>query len=257
LSGAWSFAFDDEDRGLAERWFERSDIFDHEIAVPYPPESRMSGIHDPDFHPVVWYRREFALNQDLVADYLKLHFGAVDYKASVWVNGRLAVEHEGGHTPFSASIESLLTDSGPQIIVVRAEDRPGDLEQPRGKQYWRERPGYIWYHRTTGIWQPVWLEPVPRVSVTQLRWTADLDRSGVELNLRFSRPVPELWRVRVRIIDGASTGTLTDDLCNIQGDYLRRSFLFNINTAVDRRRQLLWAPENPNLPDAKIQLLDE
>jgi beta-galactosidase/beta-glucuronidase len=257
LDGPWGFAFDDDDRGLSERWFERADVFDREIVVPYPPESKLSGIHAPGFHPVVWYRREFSLDQALQAECLQLHFGAVDYKASVWVNGHLAAQHEGGHTPFSADIAPLLTADGPQVIVVRAEDSPDDLQQPRGKQYWREQPGYIWYHRTTGIWQPVWLEPVPRVAVTQIRWTADDDRAGVQLNLRLNRKVPDDWRVRVRMIGDHPARTLIDDICSIEGDDLRRNFQFNVNTALGRRRQLGWTPEHPNLIDAEIELLDE
>ena len=179
LCGEWGFAFDDEDRGLAERWFEDASRFGRKIRVPYPPEAQLSGVGDTGFHPVVWYRREFDADVELRGAGLRLHFGAVDYKASVWVNGRLAVEHQGGHTPFHADIAPLLNDDGPQVIVVRAEDRADDLQQPRGKQYWRERPAYIWYHRTTGIWQPVWLEPVPRTAIAELRWTPDVDRAGV------------------------------------------------------------------------------
>jgi beta-galactosidase/beta-glucuronidase len=188
LSGPWRFAFDDEDCGVAERWFERDEPFDREIQVPYPPESRLSGVNQPGFHPVVWYRREIEVDAALRAERLMLHFGAVDYSASVWVNGRLACRHEGGHTPFSADISPLLVEGARQVVVVRAEDDPRDLEQPRGKQYWEEKPGYIWYHRTTGIWQPVWLEPLPKVSIEELRWTPDVERLGAALRLRLDRP---------------------------------------------------------------------
>ena len=257
LCGEWGFAFDQEDRGLSDRWFDRADVFDQQIVVPYPPESRLSGVEDTGFHPVVWYRREFTLDEALREDDLRLHFGAVDYRASVWVNGRLAAEHAGGHTPFSADIAPLLNDRGPQVIVVRAEDRPDDLQQPRGKQYWRERPGYIWYHRTTGIWQPVWLEPTPRVAITELRWTPDVDSGGVQLILRLNRVAPTGWRVRVRLIGDRPAKTLIDDSCMIEGDELRRDLHININTAAMRRRHLLWAPEHPNLIDAQIELVDE
>lgn len=257
LCGEWGFAFDQEDRGLSDCWFDRADVFDQQIVVPYPPESRLSGVEDTGFHPVVWYRREFTLDEALREDDLRLHFGAVDYRASVWVNGRLAAEHAGGHTPFSADIAPLLNDRGPQVIVVRAEDRPDDLQQPRGKQYWRERPGYIWYHRTTGIWQPVWLEPTPRVAITELRWTPDVDSGGVQLILRLNRVAPTGWRVRVRLIGDRPAKTLIDDSCMIEGDELRRDLHININTAAMRRRHLLWAPEHPNLIDAQIELVDE
>lgn len=257
LCGSWGFAFDPEDSGLADRWFERADVFDQQIVVPYPPESKLSGVEDTGFHPIVWYRREISADEAFTAEGLQLHFGAVDYKASVWVNGRLVVQHAGGHTPFSADIAPLLTDSGPQVIVVRAEDRPDDLQQPRGKQYWRERPGYIWYHRTTGIWQPVWLEPVPRVAISELRWTPDADIGGVQLLVRLNRLAPDGWRLRVRLIGDRPARALIDDSCMLDGDELRRDLHFNTNLAAARRRHLLWSPEQPNLIDAIVELVDD
>ena len=90
-----------------------------------------------------------------------LRFGAVDYSARVWVNGRLAMTHEGGHTPFWADITDLLDKkSAKQTVTVYVEDDPHDLTKPRGKQDWQLEPHSIWYPRTTGIWQTVWLERV-------------------------------------------------------------------------------------------------
>lgn len=146
LCGRWGFAHDDADRGLAERWFDGApDRFDREIVVPFPPEARASGIGDPAPHPIVWYRRTVEVTAAQRARRLLLHFGAVDHRAQVWVNGRLAAAHEGGHTPFSADITDLLRSDPTQVIVVRAEDRADDLGQPRGKQYWEEKPDWIWY----------------------------------------------------------------------------------------------------------------
>src|SRR5918998_104412 len=155
-----------------DRWFERADPFDRTVIVPFPPESSASGIGDPGYHPVVWYRRTVQVTPADRRGQLMLHFGAVDYRADVWVNGRLVARHDGGHTPFSADITPVLRPDGEEnVVVVRAEDQPTDLGQPRGKQYWEERPRRIWYHRTTGIWQPVWLEPVPATHLAELRWT--------------------------------------------------------------------------------------
>lgn len=258
LCGAWGFAFDDEDRGLAERWFERDAPFDREIIVPYPPESRLSTIHAPEFHPVVWYRREIEVDAGLRGERLILHFGAVDYKATVWINGRLACEHEGGHTPFSADIAPLLVEGDRQVVVVRAEDDPRDLQQPRGKQYWEEKPGYIWYHRTTGIWQPVWLEPLTRISIEELRWTPDVDRLGVALTLRLNRLPPDGWRVRVRLIGDRPPHTLVEDEYRLTGRELRRDLLLDISgAAVRRRRVLLWSPDHPSLIEAQIEVVDQ
>ena len=258
LCGTWGFAFDDEDRGLAERWFDQAEPFDREIVVPFPPESKLSGVHDTGFHRVVWYRREIRVEEADRRERLLLHFGAVDYRASVWINGRLAVEHTGGQTPFSADISPLLVAGETQVVIVRAEDEPRDLQQPRGKQYWEEQPGYIWYHRTTGIWQPVWLEPVPDVAMTELRWTPDVDRFGVGLTLRLDRTPPKNWRVRVRLSGDRPTRILLDDTCLLPSKELRRDLLLDINdAAIRRRRTLLWAPEHPNLIEAVIELLDE
>jgi len=258
LCGLWGFAFDDEDCGLAARWFEQAEPFDREIVVPFPPESKLSGIHETGFHPVVWYRRELQVDEADGQDRLILHFGAVDYKASVWLNGRLAVEHAGGNTPFSADITPLLNPGDLQVIVVRAEDEPRDLQQPRGKQYWEEKPGYIWYHRTTGIWQPVWLEPVPQIAIAEIRWTPDVDRFGVALTLRLDRVAPAGWRMRVRLMGDRPIRTLVDDTCLLAGRELRRDLLLDINNAaIRRRRTLLWAPDHPNLIEAVIEILDE
>lgn len=257
LCGRWRFAFDDADEGLAERWFEQEEPFNREILVPFAPESKSSGVHETGFHPVVWYRREVQLDETDRRDRLLIHFGAVDYKATVWVNGRMAVEHAGGQTPFSADITPLLTSGETQVIVVRAEDEPRDLQQPRGKQYWEETPGYIWYHRTTGIWQPVWLEPIPRVAIAELRWTPDVDRFGVGLTLRLDRKPVTGCRIRVRLIGDRPTRILVDDSYLLSGRELRRDILLDINdAAIRRRRTLLWAPEHPNLIEATIELID-
>lgn len=257
LCGTWDFAFDDQDQGLTDRWFEQTQPFDRKIQVPYPPESKLSGVHDTGFHPVVWYRREIGIEPALRQQRLLLHFGAVDYKATVWVNGRMAIEHAGGQTPFSADITSLLVPGDAQVVVVRAEDEPKDLQQPRGKQYWEEQPGYIWYHRTTGIWQPVWLEPIPPVAIAELRWTPDVDRFGVGFALRTDHIPPNGYRVRVQLRGDQPERVLTDDICLLTGRELRRDLLLDINdAAVRRRRTILWAPEHPNLINALIELLD-
>ncbi len=256
LTGAWGFVFDDADLGLTERWQERPEVFDRTIQVPFPPESRASGVHDPAFHPVVWYRRAFPLEPGERPAQLRLWFGAVDYRAKVWVNGRLAVEHEGGHTPFSADIAPLLVDGPEQVIVVRAEDDPHDLSQPRGKQYWRREPGRIWYHRTTGIWQPVWLEPLPRTAIETLRWTPDLDVLGVDLHLRLDRRPEAPLTARIRLA-GAGGLTLAEDTCRIEGRDLRRAFRFDPELMMRRLYLLTWAPHHPSLIEATVELLDE
>ncbi len=176
LGGAWGFAYDDTGCGLDQGWQECTDVYTRTIQVPFPPESSASGIGDNNFHAVVWYRRTFRVPHEDAGKRLLLHCGAVDYNGHVWVNGQLVAAHEGGQTPFTADITAALRLGEDQVVIIRAEDAPTDLAQPRGKQDWQEPPHEIWYHRTTGIWQPVWLESVDSVHITQVRWTPDLDR---------------------------------------------------------------------------------
>ncbi|MDQ4045715.1 MAG: glycoside hydrolase family 2, partial [Chloroflexota bacterium] len=254
LSGRWRFAYDDANIGIDEGWQARTDVFDREIVVPFPPESRASGIGDPSFHPWVWYRRTFTVPLEEVAGRLLLHFGAVDYRALVWVNGHLVATHEGGHTSFSADITPALV-KGEQVIVVRAEDQPRDLSQPRGKQDWEPMPHRIWYHRTTGIWQPVWLEPVPPLAISSVRWTPDLDRGTLVLQVRLSHPPPRALRLRVRLsIHGVE---LADDTSTLALQDIRREFTLDSADMTMSRERVLWSPQYPNLVDAELELLDD
>ena len=256
LSGPWGFAYDDRWVGLDEGWHDRADVFDRTIEVPFPPESPASGIGDTGFHPVVWYRRTFRTEEAGLqpGERLLLHFGAVDYRASVWVNGTLVVTHEGGHTPFTADVTAALRPDGEQVVVVRAEDLPQDLTQPRGKQDWQERPHEIWYERTTGIWQPVWLEEVPATRIDALRWSADLDQVSLRLGARLCRTDDRPLRLRVRLtLHGR---LLADDVYRIDGDALRRDIGLAQAMATLGRHEAMWAPEHPNLVDAELELLD-
>jgi beta-galactosidase/beta-glucuronidase len=180
LNGEWAFAFDDEDAGLAHGWhnvsvdhlYSDASPFDRRITVPFCYQSRLSGIGDPSFHDVVWYARTF--DPPPGSERLLLHFGAVDYRATVWVDGTQVAFHEGGHTPFSADATPALAEEE-NVLVVRAGDPSRDATIPRGKQYWKERSEGIFYTRTTGIWQTVWLEPVGRRRFDSLRLTPDVD----------------------------------------------------------------------------------
>jgi beta-galactosidase/beta-glucuronidase len=254
LCGPWQFAHDDGDVGVREGWATRREPFTRTIQVPFPPESRASGVHEPGFHPVVWYRRSFTVTAEQRAGGLLLHFGAVDYRAQVWVNGQLVAQHEGGHTPFSAEIGGALRAEGEQEVVVRAEDRPDDLAQPRGKQDWELHPHRIWYHRTTGIWQPVWLEPVPHLHIAELRWTPDLDRGLLGLQVRLSAPPPRPVTLRIQLsLRGAP---LADDTVTLERSELRREIALDSGAMTMSRERLLWSPRFPNLVDAVLTLHD-
>src|SRR5258706_12138133 len=189
LTGSWGFAVDDGDVGLREQWFAPGQLadeaFSKTIVVPYPPESAASGIGDTGFHPIVWYRTVLGLRSATAAGSRRiLHFGAVDYRAQVWLAGRYLGEHRGGSTPFCFDVTDVLdTSSAAPVLVVRVEDDPLDVAQPRGKQDWRLRPHGISYHRTTGIWQTVWLESVPALHLRNLDLRPDIQAGTRELFL--------------------------------------------------------------------------
>lgn len=210
LTGPWGFATDPEDQGVARGWQQDAAPFARTITVPFPPESELSGIHEPDCPDVVWYRREVALDRvPGPGERLLLHFGAVDYRAQVWVNGVRTGDHEGGHTPFTLDITEALAPAREQVIVVRAEDDRDDPAQPRGKQDWQTEPHGIWYHRTTGIWQPVWAEVVPDVHLRAVHWTPDVQGAAVTFEIELSRVPASPVEVRVTL-------TLDDEALAVQ-----------------------------------------
>jgi beta-galactosidase/beta-glucuronidase len=251
LNGQWQFAYDDADRGLAERWQDDAARFDRTITVPFPPESEMSGIGDTAFHPVLWYRRTFAASA-APGTRLLLHFGAVDYRASVWVNGDLVATHEGGHTPFSADITASLSAGGEQVVVVRAEDQPLDVTQPRGKQDWLPKPHAIWYDRTSGIWQTVWLEPVPDTYIADFQLTPDLVTGAVRVEAILNRA----YRGHLDIALSIGGTPLAEQRVRVDGNTV--DTLVTIPAAQNgvHRGWLYWTPDNPNLIDVTARLLD-
>jgi beta-galactosidase/beta-glucuronidase len=240
---------------LDQGWQNQPEVFDQTITVPFPPESRASGIGDAGFHPVVWYRRIFVVSDSDRDKRLILHFGAVDYRARVWVNGQLVAEHEGGMSPFSADITTaLVSGDAEQVIVVRAEDLPGDLSQPRGKQDWLAEPHGIFYHRTTGIWQPVWLEAVSPVHIVDVRWTPDVANLQLGVQVRLNQEPDRPLALRIHLsVNGSS---LADDRYAVHGDAVARVLDLKTSDASTPRDDLIWSPSQPTLIDATIELLD-
>src|SRR5438093_2145724 len=166
LNGEWEFGAGAEP------------VFDRTILVPFCPECELSGVGER-VGDVMWYRRTFEAPD---GPHLMLHFGAVDYRATVWVNDVEVARHEGGHSPFSAEITAAAR-TGENVLVVRAEDPLSDKTIPRGKQHWTETPEGIFYTATTGVWQSVWLEPLPALHVTRLSLVPDLRAGAVDFEV--------------------------------------------------------------------------
>ena len=254
LNGPWRFAFDD---ALAFRSPRDVKDWPLTIEVPFAPESSRSGVADAGFHPACWYSRDFQVDSEQAGQSddgrrLLLHFGAVDYCASVWVNDMPVARHEGGHTPFSVDITDSLLSGRQQRITVRAEDDPHDMQKPRGKQDWRLEPHSIWYPRTTGIWQTVWLEYVPAVYISWLQWTPNLERWEVALDAEIAGDYTDHLQLAVTLTAGSHL--LADDVYNLAGREIHRRIGLSDPGIDDFRNELLWSPERPTLIDADVRL---
>jgi beta-galactosidase/beta-glucuronidase len=248
LNGRWEFAIDGD--GVVED--PEAVDWQHVIEVPYAPETRASGVHDTSLFKACWYRRTISRPRLDPDQRLLLHFGAVDYRASVWVNGQRAVVHEGGYTPFSCDITPQATQRDTVEIVVRAEDDPGDLAKPRGKQDWLRDPHLIWYPRASGIWQTVWMEVVGARWISHLQWTPNLHRWEIGCAARVSGPSEDSLRLCVRLRAGSQV--LADDQYLVVGGEVHRRIALSDPGIDDYRNTLLWNPASPTLIDADLQL---
>ncbi|MHB8900654.1 MAG: glycoside hydrolase family 2 protein [Thermoguttaceae bacterium] len=229
LNGLWDYALTARDAGSPTAW-------DGKILVPYCIESPLSGLGKrvaPD--QLLWYRRSFEATLPADGGRLLLHFGAVDWKATVRVNGKLAGEHQGGYDPFSIDITPFLQE-GANELSVAVWDPTDSSYQPRGKQVLK--PQGIWYTPVTGIWQTAWLESVPATSVRSLQIVPDVDRSALQVTVFGSNEAD------VRIV-ASDAGTAVGEGAGRTG---RR-------VTVPIREPKLWSPASPHLYDLKIELL--
>jgi hypothetical protein len=251
LNGDWDFAIDVE-----AEWSRNQVVWDHKIRVPFSPETPASGIGDTGLYKCVWYRLCFRYPALAHGERLILHFGAVDYSAMAWVDGTRAVEHEGGYTPFYADItDTLHTGADEHELVVRAHDDPGDLGKPRGKQDWQLDPHAIWYPRTTGIWQTVWLERVPATRLQSIQWTPNLERWEIGLDAAVVGANGRKLRLGVKLwVDDL---ILAEDHYTVVAGEVRRRIALSDPGIDDFRNELLWSPFSPKLINADLELLDE
>lgn len=254
LTGTWDFALGAADAQPDEVAFDRT------ITVPFPPESAASGLEESGMLHSVWYRRGITAAELAAAGAaageaggrVLLHFGAVDWEATVWVNGVIVATHRGGQSPFTADITAVLRADGTDEIVVHAVDDPEDVSILRGKQDWRDQPHAIWYHRTTGIWQPVWLEAVPRTAVAALAWASDIPAAGVSVDVELSGPVDEDAWLHVELHHDGEV--LAQARTKVLSRFETVRLTLPRQTNGQQHEELLWSPEHPRLIDAVVRL---
>ncbi len=244
LNGRWQFEFDPGDSGLERGLVNRP--LAGEITVPFAPESTLSGIGDTDFHEAVWYRRAVTVPGDWAGDRILLHFGAVDHDATVWVDGREVGRHRGGFTSFTVDLGDDVRAGDEAVIVVRARDSK-DGPQARGKQSTEYANHDADYTRTTGIWQTVWLEPVPRVSLGRPRITPDLGSRS------FTVETPLSTGLR----GGAVRVTIADDDGDIDAQEARAdlSLTPRVTLRLPEGRTRPWSIDDPHLYRLRLDLI--
>ncbi|MCL1822519.1 MAG: beta-galactosidase [Prolixibacteraceae bacterium] len=233
LHGLWDYSIIQRGKSMPEEW-------NGKILVPYPVESALSGVakrvgQDNE----LWYSTTFAVPAAWKNKKVILHFGAVDWKADVWLNDVKIGSHQGGYTPFSFDVTPFLSKSKDQKIVVKVWDPTDRGFQPRGKQV--ERPQSIWYTPVTGIWQTVWIEPVEEAYITHLKTIPNIDGGNITVNAStFGAAFGDI--VEVKVLENGN-------IVSVGKAAAFQEILVNVPNAK------LWSPETPNLYDMEVTLI--
>ena len=228
LNGLWDYAITSADAEPAQ--------MDGQILVPFAVESALSGVgRFVAENEALWYEREFTVPRDWAGDRVLLNFGAVDWKAEVYVDGQLAGEHTGGYTPFSFDITDLLAKGRKHTLKVKVTDSTDKWFQPRGKQV--SHPEGIWYTSVTGIWQTVWMEAVSAAHVNSYYAESDIDAGTISVAVDAESEEGDIIKVQL-LADGVA-------VAEGQGE--------EVTLAVPDMK--LWSPSDPYLYDLEIKVL--
>ncbi|MNW99604.1 Beta-galactosidase [compost metagenome] len=234
LNGLWDYA-------IAEK-SQRPAINQGKILVPFAVEASLSGVGKTvGKDSLLWYKTSFTLPSNMKGKDILLHFGAVDWRATVSINGKEVGKHEGGFDPFSFNITSFLNKSGNQTLTVEVWDPTDEGPQPRGKQV--KRPEGIWYTPVTGIWQTVWVEAVNKSHIDHIKITPDIDQKAVEVS-SFVENANAGDQVKISAWDGGNK--VAEQTTEAKG---------TVSLKIENPK--LWSPDSPFLYDLKIELLSK
>lgn len=232
LNGLWKYAIQPVGK-------QKPTGFEGDILVPFAIESSLSGVQKRvGSDNELWYQRDFSVPSKWKNNKILLHFGAVDWKADVWVNDVKVGQHTGGYTPFSFDITPALVN-GKNTVMVKVWDSTDQGYQPRGKQV--NKPEGIWYTPVTGIWQTVWLEPVPETYIENLKITPDIDKNVLKVEA-FTSVVAPAQKVEVKIKEGDKVVASSQSINNEPVEIIMPE---NVK---------LWSPDSPYLYDVEVLL---
>lgn len=252
LNGVWQFAYDDKDEGVAQEWMAPGKKLPMKITVPFAYQTEASGIGPTDeIHPVIWYRRNFVVPQEMRGKRVLLRFGAVDFECVVYVNGKRVGGHRGGYTPFAIDITKALVE-GENDLCVRVRDDP-DCTQPRGKQYWNRGLMGCWYTPVSGIWQTVYLEATGEYGIKYIHVTPDIDNHMFTAEIALDRLPAEALDLELTVsfdnqLKRKVSVNCADRITRVPVDLIVKADLDPV---------YIWQPGNPHLYDLKVRLLKD
>ncbi len=244
LNGQWDFEIADSDKG--EKNYTASDaVYNDKIEVPFCPESKLSGIEHKDFMYDVWYRRTVDITAEELKGRVIVHFGAVDYEATLFVNGNKAGSHKGGYISFSFDITSFLKE-GENVIILHASDDTTNLTYPSGKQSDRKESYGCSYTRTTGIWQTVWLEFTGTTYISGRKITAFPDTKTINFRGIVENPGDAV--VKAEICYG------NEKVAQGQGEVKKGGFNFDVTIEGEIK---LWNVLAPEIYDITLSVIQD
>lgn len=242
LNGEWSYTFDFSRTGM-ERDFVHSTGFDSSIIVPFVPQSELSGVNYKDFIPEMWYQRTISIPSSWKGKRIMLHFGAVDYIASIYIDGENAGRHWGGSSSFALDITRFVKPGETHNLVVRVEDDERSGVYAKGKQCGRYASFGCEYTRTTGIWQTVWMEPVAMTGLKEVYIVPDLDQSRFIFEPKFYS-LEKGQKLRIMVKDGGKT--VSEKTIPASDQSRAELYIKKVKT---------WSPESPFLYDIEYDVL--
>jgi beta-galactosidase/beta-glucuronidase len=233
LNGLWDY-------WITNRTDKTRRIRAGEILVPFPIESALSGVKQSlDPGELLWYRRTFSIPAAWQGKRVLLHFGAVDWQSTIFINDQPIGTHTGGFLPFCFDITDFLTSNGLQNELLVSVWDPTDTQwQQRGKQVLK--PKSIWYTPVSGIWQTVWLEPVPQAYITGLKITPDIDKGTARVEVNFNGTITGSTKVNLTVYDAG--------ICVATGEIDSVDHVITVQIPNPK----LWSPTSPNLYDLEI-----